>query len=42
MEEQGVDFRYYKYPKMVHDWMLITWLKEAKRALGQIAHLING
>jgi acetyl esterase/lipase len=42
MEEQGVDYRYYKYPKMVHDWMLIPWIREAKRAIEQIVHLING
>lgn len=38
---QNVDFNYYYYPKMFHDWMMVTPLAESKKALKQIVDLVK-
>jgi acetyl esterase/lipase len=34
-------FNYFEYPKMFHGWMVVTGLKESKKAMKQIAAIIN-
>ncbi len=41
MESSGVDYRYYEYPGMFHDWMLVTRLKEAKDVVNKIAWMLD-
>ncbi len=40
MESSGVDYRYYEYPGMFHDWMLVTRLKEAKDVISKISRIL--
>jgi acetyl esterase/lipase len=40
LESEGVKFNYYEYPKLMHDWIIITALKESKHSLSQIVELI--
>ena len=40
LESEGVKFNYYEYPKLMHDWIIITALKESKHSIGQIGKLI--
>jgi acetyl esterase/lipase len=39
--QKKVPFNYYEYPGMFHVWPALTFLKEAKTAIRQIAGLIN-
>lgn len=40
LESEGVKFNYYEYPKLMHDWIIITALKESKYSISQIVELI--
>jgi acetyl esterase/lipase len=42
MEQKGIPVNYFEYPKMFHDWMMLTSLKESKKAISQICSLIKG
>ena len=41
MLEQGLNLDYYEFPKMIHDWPLISFLPEAKAAVKIIETLIS-
>jgi acetyl esterase/lipase len=41
MEQAGLPLNHFVYPAMIHDWVLVTQLKEAGHAIGQIAALIG-
>lgn len=41
LEKENKEFNFYEYPKMLHVWLVLTFLKESKPALNQIADLIN-
>ena len=41
LEEKGIPFNFYLYPKMIHVWMAIPYLSESKKTLHQIIKLIN-
>ena len=41
LKEQKVAFNFFEYPKMFHDWMLVTMLDESKNVLQQIATIIK-
>lgn len=41
MEQQGIAINYYEYPRMFHVWMAVTFLKESKVAVNQIAALVK-
>lgn len=40
MDQKGIAMNYYEYPKMFHDWMMLTSLKESEIAMLQIVSLI--
>jgi len=35
------EFNYFEYPKMIHVWTAITFMKEARHALRQMSNIIN-
>ncbi|MDR1387175.1 MAG: alpha/beta hydrolase [Propionibacteriaceae bacterium] len=37
----GLDYTAHVYPHMIHDWMLVPWLPEARRATRQIVDLLR-
>ena len=39
LEEQQVDFNYFEYPRMFHDWVVVTSLSETKDVLIKIKNL---
>jgi acetyl esterase/lipase len=39
--EQGVGLEFFEFPEMVHDWMVILWLPEARQALDHIVRLVE-
>jgi len=41
LKEVNVAFNFFEYPKLFHDWMLLTSLEESKSALQQIAAIIK-
>jgi monoterpene epsilon-lactone hydrolase len=41
LSNAGVDFNYFEYPGMFHDWMIFRRLKEAEDALKKIGDLIE-
>lgn len=41
MDKQGISFNYFEYPRMFHVWMVITYLKEARLTINQIAELVK-
>lgn len=41
LEREGRSLNFYEYPKMMHVWAAVTWMKEARSALNQMAELIN-
>lgn len=41
LEQEGIPFRYYEYPKMIHTWMLVP-TGEAKATLEQVEDLMKG
>ena len=41
LKEKNIEYNYYDYPKMFHEWVMFTPLKESKFALKQIVNLIK-
>jgi len=41
LEQEGHAFNFFEYPGMMHVWTALTFMKEARVALRQIAELIN-
>jgi acetyl esterase/lipase len=41
LKEVNTVFNFFEYPKMFHDWMLLTGLEESKSALQQIVAIIK-
>lgn len=39
--EKNIALNYFEYPKMIHDWIMLTPLKEAQFALKQIVNLMK-
>lgn len=39
--EKGVEINFYEYEEMIHGWMLITFLPEAKKANRQVGELLE-
>jgi len=39
--DQKISFNYFEYPKMFHDWMLITHLKESRDVVNKVYRLLN-
>lgn len=39
--DKNIDFNYFEYPKMFHDWVLLTPIKEAKIAFKQMLVLVE-
>ena len=42
LKSEHIPYNFYEYPKMFHVFMALTFLKEAKVAIGQISDLIRG
>ncbi len=40
-EQKKIPFNFYLYPKMIHVWMAIPYLRESKKTVKQITQLIN-
>jgi len=41
LQETGTDMNFYEFPKMIHDWPLISFLPEAKAAIRILSNLIT-
>jgi len=41
LTQKNIEFNYFDYPKMFHDWIMFTPLKESKFAFKQIVNLIK-
>ena len=41
LKDLKIDYNYFEYPKMMHVWLALTFLKESKPALNQIVALIK-
>lgn len=41
LQETGTDMNFYEFPKMIHDWPLISFLPEAKAAIKIIEDLLS-
>lgn len=41
LQSAGVGYRYFEYPGMFHDWMLVTRLKEAKDVIAKISRIME-
>ncbi len=41
LEDNHIDFNYFEYPKMFHDWVLIPGLKEAEDVYPKVSLIIN-
>lgn len=41
LEKQHLNFNYFEYPKMFHDWILVKNLKETKDVIQRISALLN-
>jgi len=41
MNGQHINFNYYEYPEMFHDWVIITSLKESSDAIKKVVELVN-
>lgn len=41
LESQNIPIKYYEYPKLFHDWVMLVKLRESKDALSKMAELIN-
>lgn len=40
-QEQQLDLAYYVYPKLFHDWMVVSALPESRATIDQVAALVN-
>jgi len=41
MKVQNINFNYFEYPDMFHDWVIITSLKESHDVINKVTKLIN-
>jgi len=41
MTDQQISFNYFEYPKMFHDWVVITRLKESRDVVDKVHELLN-
>lgn len=41
LEKEDIPFNIFEYPKMFHDWVVLTGLKESKSTVLQIASIVN-
>jgi acetyl esterase/lipase len=41
MEGQHIDINYFEYPKMFHDWMIVTNINESKDVIGKVVQIIR-
>ena len=41
LEQQNIDFYYFEYPEMFHDWVIITRLKESKDAIEKVCEILK-
>jgi acetyl esterase/lipase len=41
MKEQNINFNYFEYPDMFHDWVIITSLKESQDVINKVDKLVN-
>ena len=41
MKDQHISFNYFEYPKMFHDWVIITSLKESRDVITKVVRLVN-
>lgn len=41
LEYQKIKFNYFEYPKMFHDWVIITSLMESKDVIDKVEKLVN-
>jgi acetyl esterase/lipase len=41
MKEQNINFNYFEYPDMFHDWVIITGLKESLDVINKVGKLVN-
>lgn len=41
MTDQKISFNYFEYPKMFHDWVVITRLKESRDVVEKVCKLLN-
>jgi acetyl esterase/lipase len=41
MKDQNINFNYFEYPDMFHDWVIITSLKESQDVIIKVDELVN-
>jgi len=41
LEQQNIDFYYFEYPEMFHDWVIITRLRESKDAIEKVCEILK-
>jgi acetyl esterase/lipase len=41
MKDEQINFNYFEYPKMFHDWVIISSLKESDDAINKVYTLVN-
>ena len=41
LKDQQIKHNYFEYPKMFHDWVIITSLKESQDVITKVARLVN-
>jgi len=41
LDKQTIVYNYFEYEKMMHDWVIITSLKEAQDAINKVSTIIN-
>lgn len=41
LEDQKINFNYFEYPAMFHDWVIVTSLKESKDVIGKVKKLLT-
>jgi len=41
MKDLQINFNYFEYPKMFHDWVIITGLKESQNVISKVNSLVN-
>ncbi|MCU0474002.1 MAG: alpha/beta hydrolase [Bacteroidales bacterium] len=41
MKDQNINFNYFEYPDMFHDWVIITSLQESQDVINKVDQLVN-
>jgi len=41
MKDQQINFNYFEYPNMFHDWVIVTSLKESQNVISKVSFLVN-